>query len=632
LGEQLVSAGLLSPEALEEGLELQRTWGGFLGEVLVARRLLTEQQLLHFLADRANTRYITGHKLGRAKLDDAVMEAFPVRDAERLGVMPLLLNRKASTLVVAVSELEPELVKELKRIAQVSEVTAVLALRSAVRAAIKRFYYADVYAFASLQAGTYPGEAEAELTIFSENQQPDEATGSTAYPGEDATGVKAPQPDPSDDNGAASRPQERRSTSTEVTAQEDLQKMLEAQRRELHLLRVANALQQHLARERNVGDLVHRVLAFAFDNLPADDGVMLLRDELTQLLTPRAVKSRLGPPSEVHVSESLLNEVLVKREGLITMDARVDPRFRESATVVGARVRSAMGVPILVEGQVRGVIILVSRGRSGMFKSSDLDILSAIAAQAGLALENAELTSRIASDAAVRERLARFMSPALVEMATSGKLKLGEAGELQEVTVLFADIRNFTSLSERLGPREVVALLNEHFEAMVDLVFSQGGTLDKFIGDAVMALWGAPVKRKDDPARSVRCALGMIGRVQEMNERRAAQGRERLEIGVGINTGTAVFGAMGASRRLDLTAIGDSVNTASRLCSQAQPGQVIASGVTLGACAGLFIGKELPRVKLKGKEQLVSAYLVTGERALTATASFATSALPRGVK
>jgi adenylate cyclase len=276
--------------------------------------------------------------------------------------------------------------------------------------------------------------------------------------------------------------------------------------------------------------------------------------------------------------------------------------------------RSAMGVPILVEGEVRGVIALATRERSGGFAATDLEILLAIAAQAGLAIENALLTRRLAADAMARERLARFLSPAIVQLATNGRLDLRESGELQEASILFADIRGFTAMAERMPPKEVVSMLNEHFENMVEIVFDHGGVLDKFVGDSLMALWGAPVPQKDHAAQALRAGLAMTARVRAMNEAGSPMGRPRYEIGVGVNTGPVVFGAIGASRRLELTAVGDAVNTASRLCTLATPGSVITSGETLLATGNGFEVEALPPARLKGKSQPKRPYRVLGEK------------------
>ena len=172
----------------------------------------------------------------------------------------------------------------------------------------------------------------------------------------------------------------------------------------------------------------------------------------------------------------------------------------------------------------------------------------------------------------------------------------------------------FTSFSERHGPREVVALLNDHFAHMVEIVFSHGGILDKFVGDAVMALWGVPLSRPDAPAKALRAALEMMERVSDMNALRQIAGKEPIEIGIGINSGPVVFGAIGAPKRMEFTAVGDTVNTASRLGGLAGPGQIVASEATIAAAGERFVSEELPEATLKGKAVPIKVFTVKEER------------------
>ncbi|MHB8872477.1 MAG: adenylate/guanylate cyclase domain-containing protein [Myxococcaceae bacterium] len=601
LGEKLIAAGHLSPGDLNTGLSFQRREGGFLGDVLVAHGLMNEEQLLGFLSQEYGAKYLGAAKLAQARIGNDVLELMPVREAERLCVLPLSYSREFRSLSVAVPDLEPSLLAQMKAAAKGLTLVPVLALRAAIKAGIQRFYYLDPYAFASLAGGATAQVGGGPAGDVIARTDPEASQAVPAAPAAPFRWVP-PQPGGQADDSPGT-----------VARMMKLHETVEAQQREIKLLRVAIELHHHLTRERNLPALVRRVLAFAFDNLPADDGALLLEDEATGLLTPCAVRSKDGDDSQVVVSETLLREVMASRKGVLTADAVYDPRFSGSQTVIAARMRSAMAVPIIVEGEVRGAICLASRGRTGVFTEGDLNVLSAIAGQTSVSMENVLLSRRLVDDAATRAHLARFLSPAVVELASSGAVSLEQAGELQEATVLFADIRSFTSMAERLEPREVVALLNEHFEEMVNIVFSHGGVLDKFIGDALMAVWGAPLRRDDDPARALRAALEMAARVETMNQRRAAEGREQFAMGIGVNTGMVVFGAMGASRRLELTAIGDPVNIASRLCGLAEPGQIVTTEATLRAAGSNFLTVPLPAAQLKGKAHAIRRFAVTGE-------------------
>jgi adenylate cyclase len=183
-------------------------------------------------------------------------------------------------------------------------------------------------------------------------------------------------------------------------------------------------------------------------------------------------------------------------------------------------------------------------------------------------------------------------------------------GERREVTVLFCDIRGFTPLSERLSPEDVVALLNEFYTLMIETTFKHDGTLDKFLGDAVMSIFGAPIAHPDHAARAVRTAVAMQAGVVALNEKRAAEGKEPIQVGVGVSAGEVVAGTVGTEERMEYTVIGDSVNLASRLENSAKPGQILISERTYAKVSDLVSVRPLGAIKVKGKEEQVEVYEV----------------------
>jgi adenylate cyclase len=271
-----------------------------------------------------------------------------------------------------------------------------------------------------------------------------------------------------------------------------------------------------------------------------------------------------------------------------------------------------MCVPLLHGDSVLGVMMLDSKLATHAFDEKDLALFETVASQAAVAVQNTLFAKRLEQEAVMRERFRRLLSPAIAEQVMSGHLEVKKGGELRETTVLFADIRGFTTMSECYEPHVVVDALNEYFERMVEIVFRYEGTLDKFIGDEMMVLFGSPVAHNDDPTRAVRAALEMQEALTTINERHQARGLPPFEIGIGINTGEVVAGYIGSSQALEYTVIGDPVNTGSRLCSLAKPGQTLVSEGTREKLDDEFELNELPPEQVKGKAQPIRVYELVG--------------------
>jgi len=228
----------------------------------------------------------------------------------------------------------------------------------------------------------------------------------------------------------------------------------------------------------------------------------------------------------------------------------------------------------------------------------------------------------ITEEKRVRNTLSRYLPSQIAEqMLADPNINLG--GVTQTATVLFSDIRDFTTISERLGARATVAMLNEYFSAMVDAIASQDGILDKFIGDAVMALFGVPFAGKNDADAAVRAAISMLERLQGLNDVRMQRGEEPLAIGIGLSTGELVAGNVGSPRRMDYTVIGDTVNLSARLesATKSYAVSIIISEGTVRALRDSYPLRELDRVRVKGKHQAATIYqLMVGTEVLDADA------------
>jgi adenylate cyclase len=221
------------------------------------------------------------------------------------------------------------------------------------------------------------------------------------------------------------------------------------------------------------------------------------------------------------------------------------------------------------------------------------------------------LIEDISSEKRMKSTMSRYMDPGIADrLVASGTEALG--GQSVPATVLFSDIRNFTTISEQLGAQGTVALLNEYFTLMVDCIQREEGMLDKFIGDAIMAAFGIPIAHQDDADRAVRAAIAMMRELRAWNNQRIAEGRRPVDIGIGLNTDSVVSGNIGSKKRMDYTIIGDGVNLASRLesaCKQYGT-HILISEFTYKQLRGTYRTREVDLVVVKGKTQPVSIHEV----------------------
>src|SRR5450432_1422400 len=387
---------------------------------------------------------------------------------------------------------------------------------------------------------------------------------------------------------------------------------VEVLRRDYEKLRLAHELGRSIGLEVNLDVLLEKIIMKAFELIPADRGVILLMQE--GVPEPRIAKTRHGKNEQIVLSTSILNEVVQNKAAVLSSDATMDSRFSAAQSVIIQGIRSTMTVPLIHHDELLGIMHLDSMIATNAFTEKDLQIFGGIGSQAAVAIHNSQLAREIEQEAKTRAQFQRLLSPNLVEQVVQGKLQLEKGGALSEVTLLFSDIRGFTSMSESRAPQEIVRMLNEYFELMVDVIFKYQGTLDKFVGDEIIALFGAPVAMENAEVNAVQSALDMMQVLSECNRVRLDEGQPEILIGIGINTGTVVTGAIGSSRALQYTAIGDAMNTTARLCSVAQPGQIILSDATFKKVQGQIAAVPLPDVRLKGKTGDIRIYNAVGLR------------------
>jgi adenylate cyclase len=370
--------------------------------------------------------------------------------------------------------------------------------------------------------------------------------------------------------------------------------------------RVSEALVGVLDLDTMLARTLEQVLAA----VPADRAYVILRDDAGTGFVVRAAQFREERHAEnqMVVSRTLLRRVVDERVSLLVADAQAE--FQSQHSIVSQGIRSVMCAPLAAGKAAFGAIAVDTLRSRNAFDGEDLKMLTAIGRQASIALENVRLLRRVEEDARTRGMLERYLSPELVEQVVSRKVDLKPGGQLCELTIMFSDIRGFTRIAATLDPHEVVELINEYFGIMVEVLFRHGATLDKFIGDSIMAFWGAPVKRDDDALRAVRCALEMQSQLAQFNRLLESSSQQQLAVGIGINTGQAIAGNIGSARRIEYTILGDAVNVASRLQGVALGGQILITESTYAKLGARVPATALPAVELRGRSGLVGVYSV----------------------
>ena len=383
----------------------------------------------------------------------------------------------------------------------------------------------------------------------------------------------------------------------------------ERQRTKLSLLL---DISKELSKQQEVDKLLQKIVDITFHVMNVDRVSILMVEEGSGELVPRVSKNRLGDSGgSRHVPQSIARRAVSERLAILTDNAAADERFKGKSIVMQS-VRSAMCTPLISsEGKVLGIIYVDNMTATHSFGDEDLEFLIAFSGIASVSIENSHLTDQVRREAVKLSNFQRYFAPNVAAQIASeqGSVKLG-SGEKRPVVIFFSDIRGFTPMSEKMNPDEISTLLGEYFTEMVEIIFEHSGTLDKFIGDAIMAIWGAPIAHEDDANRAISAAIEMQQVLAKLNEKWAALGRQPVNIGIGINFGEVFAGNIGSERRLEYTVIGDAVNTASRLCSKAGPGEIIISEPFYKALKKPPPVEALEPMQLKGKAQAVAVYRV----------------------
>jgi len=378
--------------------------------------------------------------------------------------------------------------------------------------------------------------------------------------------------------------------------------------KENFLLRMLFDAGKVLAVHRTVPALVGEVLQLTFRIEGVQRGSIMFVGPNGEITEQSEVRYRTPPKDEqpqITFSRAILQRIMQEREPILVTDLSADDRFIGSESIKVSGMQSAMCAPLVSPntGTVLGVLYVDNLSKSSAFSQEELNVFAVVATQSAAAIENVMAHKRIAEQEVQRQALSRFLAPEVVELIASNPEGVRLGGANKKVTVLFCDIRGFTSMSETMQPEKVVEILNEYFSRVTDVIFDHGGTLDKYIGDAAMAIFGAPFSKGNDASNAVDAAISIQSMISELNRDAADRGHPELKIGVGINTGVVTAGNIGSTKRLDYTVIGDAVNLASRLCGQAKAGQILVSESTAAELGQSFTMSDLPPVTVKGKSQ-----------------------------
>jgi adenylate cyclase len=361
-------------------------------------------------------------------------------------------------------------------------------------------------------------------------------------------------------------------------------------------------------------ELLKIIMDLIFMVISADYGfLVLIGDGTEDQLIPVVVKYRGNQEKdkrELKASQTLIHKVIHGKVAILTSNAMADSRFDGAKSLFIQKIRSAICVPLWRKDKIIGVIQLDSIRFDNQFNQDDLELLKAIGSQMAMIIEQASLNEQIREEEIMRSRLERFHSPQVIEMILKGsqetKDNVMEPKDLT-ATILFTDIIDFTQLAERISPRETNIILNQYFSTMTDIIFSYDGTLDKYIGDGLMAVFGAPMEREDDAERAILAAKEMKSQLAVMMTEKGGH-RKKFDIRIGINTGRVVAGNIGSPKRMDYTVIGDPVNTASRLESIAKPNQILIGEETYRAVKDKFKIRKIGPKKVKGKRADIMVY------------------------
>ena len=386
-----------------------------------------------------------------------------------------------------------------------------------------------------------------------------------------------------------------------------------------------------LTSEHRIAGLLERIMEVSKDVMHAEAGSILLLDEASQDLSFFVVSGSGSDTLKsltVKLGQGIAGHVAQTSESIRVCDAYDDPHFDASFDErTGFRTRALLATPILNKGEVIGVLEVMNKVEHAEFDEHDLELFESLASSVGVALENARLfeqTMAMAEDlrealkkerrlSIEKEKMGAYIPKHVVdEISRNREKKLALGGKIVRATVLFSDIKGFTKMAETMQAERPIDLLNIYMTAMTEIIESEHGTIDKYLGDGIMATFTSLEEHDMDAARAIRAGIRMQTRLAELREQWRTTHREacNMEMRVGINTGEMVAGNIGSETRMEFTVIGDNVNVASRIEANSRPGQVWVSESTYFDAKDEFEATRMDPIHVKNRSQPVQTYAI----------------------
>lgn len=382
---------------------------------------------------------------------------------------------------------------------------------------------------------------------------------------------------------------------------------------ELNFLTALTSLGKNLITSSTLEDSFEKVGALIFKFIGPQKLFIFFFDENQEELHLKYSHSKREKKEEkVNISKTIAMKAIKEKVAILSSNTKDDARFDGAQSIIMYGITSAISVPIWTKNSIYGLIYADTTSFDQIFKEKDLEILSIIANFTGLSIEGINSLNKLNKEKKIRSRLERYHSPAVVsrimESHDDNTQEL-EAYKETDASVLFMDIVGFTAKVENMSPVELGIFLNNFFTEMTDVIFKYNGTLDKYIGDSIMAVFGAPIEIENHAELSILTALDMMIKLSEMNQ--SLNEKDKINIRIGINSGKLVSGDFGSPKRFDYTVIGNTVNIASRLeSSVAKAGEISVSAAVYNQTKNLFDFESLGEKKLQGLSKPVKTYKV----------------------